>query len=68
MSETLAIESDADPTYTHFTHRDEFNALLNEFLHLSKLDEEHVDEQDEAREIKLVTHMGGIVCISLHGH
>lgn len=67
MSEIPAIESDADPTYTHFTHRDEFNALLNEFLHLSKLDEEHVDEQDETREIKLVNQMGGIVCIFLHG-
>lgn len=63
MSELPAVESESDPTYTHFTHRDEFNALLNEFLRRTKLDEEHVDEEDQAKEVRLVNQMGGIVRI-----
>jgi hypothetical protein len=63
MSEPPAVESESDPTYTHFTHRDEFSALLNEFLRRTKLDEEHVDGEEDAREVRLVNQMGGIVRI-----
>lgn len=62
MSEPPAIESDPDPTYTHFTHRDEFNSLLNQFLRCLKLDEEYMTEEDEAKQTKLINQMGGIVC------
>lgn len=57
------IESDQDPTYTHFTHHREFTALLSEFLRRTVLDAAS-GEEDEVKEIKLVDMMGGIVCTS----
>lgn len=57
-SPALALESEADPTYTHFTHGEQFHALLRDFLARSVLNEEG---GDAAREDGLVKEMGGIV-------
>lgn len=56
-----STESDSDPTYTHFTHRDEFTQLLNEFLQRSILDQEFTQADEADKERKLVEQMGGIV-------
>jgi hypothetical protein len=58
------IESDQDPTYTHFTHHREFTSLLADFLRRTVLDAQS-SEKDEKEETKLVDLMGGIVCTPL---
>ncbi|KAJ9116353.1 hypothetical protein QFC22_004794 [Naganishia vaughanmartiniae] len=52
---------DSDPTYTHFTHRDEFTQLLDEYLGRLILDAEYTGLDDPERERKLVEQMGGIL-------
>jgi len=54
------LDSDADPTYTHFGHRDEFFGLLGRLLDLD-LQRLPTGKQEED-EVKLVDQMGEIVC------
>lgn len=54
-------DADVDPTYTHFTHRDEFRRLLDQFLDRSVLDQEFHQPDQADKESKLVEQMGGIV-------
>ena len=53
------LEDDADPTYTHFTHRQQFLDLLNELLSLD-LHHDPSASEDESEE-KLVSSLGQIV-------
>ncbi|KAJ9099164.1 hypothetical protein QFC21_004044 [Naganishia friedmannii] len=55
------VETDADPTYTHFTHRDEFTRLLDDFLGRAILNHEFVEADEADKERKLVEQMGGII-------
>lgn len=55
-----ALDSDSDPTYTHFGHRDEFLKLLQRLLELDLRRDATVKEDED--EVKLVDQMGGIVC------
>lgn len=59
---TTTLDSDADPTYTHFGHRDEFFGLLGCLLDLD-LQQLPTGKQEED-EVKLVDQMGEIVCAS----
>ena len=59
------LASDPDPTYTQFTHREQFHALLRDFLARSVLDQ---DGGDPAREDALVREMGAIVSERDDGH
>ncbi|KAJ9124791.1 hypothetical protein QFC24_003160 [Naganishia onofrii] len=54
-------DADVDPTYTHFTHRDEFRRLLDQFLNRSVLDQEFHQPDQADKERKLVEQMGGIL-------
>ena len=56
---STALDSDADPTYTHFGHRDEFQKLLGRLLELDLGREPTVKEEED--EVKLVDQMGDIV-------
>jgi hypothetical protein len=56
---STALGSDADPTYTHFEHRDEFLKLLDELLELDMRTNPTLKEEED--EVKLVDQMGAIV-------
>lgn len=50
------LEDDADPNYTHFAHRDEFLALLGQFLEVPQ-------DGNEKKSDDLVKAMGSIVSL-----
>ena len=59
LTMSMALEDDADPTYTHFAHRSEFLHQLNRFIKLDLTrDPDQFEDEDEERS---VARLGSIV-------
>ncbi|KAL1413221.1 hypothetical protein Q8F55_000974 [Vanrija albida] len=59
MSNPPPIEDDADPTYSHFAHRAEFEAQLARFLAIDVCGEPSAADDDA--EVRLVNSLGAIL-------
>jgi hypothetical protein len=57
---TTALEDDSDPTYTHFSHRDEFFRLHARFLAATEGSSTRISGDKE--ETAGLEAMGAIVC------
>lgn len=56
---SAALEDDADPTYTHFSHRLEFLTLLDRFLAIDL--RSSPDQTEDEEEERMVGQLGAIV-------